>query len=123
MINEQHSLHTKIDSSWQEMLKYLSYADIYKLDDENSFLRYCFIAFFSTNKTRYQNIYTSSRENFFPIDIFLGLSKSDKNKDVVNAKIKELHVFLDFFGYLCQKLCLFGKKIKASLLYDALFSS
>ncbi len=97
MINEQHSLHTKIDSSWQEMLKYLSYADIYKLDDENSFLRYCFIVFFSTNKTRYQNIYTSSRENFFPIDIFLGLSKSDKNKDVVNAKIKELHVFLDFF--------------------------
>ena len=92
---EKHTLHDSIDSSWQEMLKYLSYADIYKLDDENSFLRFCFIAFFSANKAKYQNIYTSLRKDFFPMDIFLNLHKNNNN-ETVNLKINELHKFLDF---------------------------
>lgn len=93
---KKHTLHDRIDASWQEMLKYLSYADVYRLEDENNFLRYCFITFFNANKEKYQNIYNSLRKEFFPIKIFLELYKNDKGRDLVNTTIKKLHEFLDF---------------------------
>ncbi len=69
-LGENHSLHKKIAESWEGMLKNLNRADIHTIEEENSFLRVCFITFFSSTKLKYQNIYKTLKEEIFPIKAF-----------------------------------------------------
>lgn len=84
-LGENHSLHKKIAESWEGMLKNLNKADIHTIDEENSFLRACFITFFSSSKLKYQNIYKTLKEEIFPIKAF-----SQKNTDISDKLIKFL---------------------------------
>ncbi len=100
LLGANHSLHKKINITWSKMLTSLNLAQVHTIDDENSFLRFCFITFFSSNRLEYQKICDKLKKSYFPINLFIQ-PVSEKNTDETIAqkkanKIKELQQFLNF---------------------------
>lgn len=108
-LGKDHTLHETINKSWGDMLKYLNYAQVYTVDEENSFLRFCFITFFSSVKDKYQHIYKTLKEELFPAKMFISTSAEYNQKNVLQ-KIEELKNFLKFLVsaskyYACLLKC------------------
>lgn len=72
-------LRTTVDISWGEILKNLNESGMTSNDDENSFLRNCWIVFADTNKSRSYYVYDNLKERFPPKD----KDKWDKLKEFV----------------------------------------
>lgn len=56
------NLKDKIISNWPEILKNLSIADKESIEDEDSFLRFCWIVYFDTNKSKSYYVHEGIKE-------------------------------------------------------------
>ncbi len=69
----------EINISWSEILVNLSNAHIYSNNDENSFLRNCYLVFFDTNKTKSWHVYEQLKLRFNPEETDEKIIKNDYN--------------------------------------------
>lgn len=76
-------LRTVVDRSWGGILKNLNESGMTSNDDENAFLRNCWIVFADTNKNRSYYVYDNLKERFPP------------NEAAKWAKLKEFVLFLE----------------------------
>lgn len=90
-INSQKKLRSKINDNWGTILKNLSHASVISNDEENNFLRNCYLVFFSANKGRSWYVYQELKERY----------KADDNKDIEN-KVIEIENFIDFVQQASQ---------------------
>lgn len=65
-IHSDGALKDKINSSWGEILKRLNQAGVNRNEDENAFLRNCYIIFHSTNKSKSWYVYDQLKELYPP---------------------------------------------------------
>lgn len=78
-IHNYTTFREEINTSWSEILVNLSNAHVYSNNDENSFLRNCYIVFFDTNKTKSWHVYEQLKLRFNPEETNLGKIKEDYN--------------------------------------------
>lgn len=86
-INDYDTFRQEINTSWSEILVNLSNAHIYSNNDENSFLRNCYLVFFDVNKTKSWHVYEQLKLRFNP-------DETDKEK--VQANSIQIKAFIDF---------------------------
>ena len=84
-INNKNNLRTNVDELWGKILAYLSEANITNNDEENRFLRNCYIVFISPNKSESWNVYENLKEKYIPGNI-----------DDLDLKVTEISRFIDF---------------------------
>jgi len=96
-IHSNNLLRDKINTSWGPLLKHLSEAHIVSNDDENRYLRNCFIVFYSANKQKSWNVYDELKEKYKPEDI-----------EHIDDKIKEIINFIDFIEQAAQSYAFFS---------------
>ncbi len=93
--NRITDLRLTIDNSWGIILKNLNESGVTSNDDENSFLRNCWIVFEDTNKSRSHHVYDSLKKRF---------PSTDKGKW---NKLKEFVLFIEnasnTYRYLLSK--------------------
>ena len=85
IIHELHTLRENINSSWGTILKNLNKANVRTTDDENSFLRFCYIVFFNANTKKSWHVYRELKAKDFSI-----------KQDWTEEKTKKLQDFLIF---------------------------
>lgn len=95
-INTKKSLRNKINENWGTILKYLSKASVITNEDENRFLRNCFLIFYSANKGRSWYVYDELKDRYKVED------KSD-----LERKIIEIEEFVDFLQNAAQSYAFF----------------
>ena len=95
-INSRNRLRNKINDNWGTILKHLSYASVKSNDEENNFLRYCYLVFFSPNKGRSWYVYDELKDKF----------KVEDKSDLDN-KIIEIEEFIDFVQQAAQSYAFF----------------
>ena len=88
-IHTRESLRNKINSKWGHIQIWLSNANITSNDDENSFLRNCFIVYFDTNKTKSWYVYDELKKLYNP---------HITDDSIVNENIKDIDKFVDFLS-------------------------
>ncbi|MDY6894065.1 MAG: DUF262 domain-containing protein [Thermotogota bacterium] len=84
-IHDKHTLRKNINESWGQILRYLSIAGVATNEEENYFLRNCFIVFYSPGKNKSWYVYDEIKERYRPEDI------SD-----LDSKIEEIKKFVSF---------------------------
>jgi uncharacterized protein with ParB-like and HNH nuclease domain len=100
-IHEYKTFREEINTSWSEILVNLSNAHVYSNNDENSFLRNCYLVFFDTNKTKSWHVYEQLKLRFNPDETDKGKIQEDYNtisKFVTFLKEASLH-----YSYLFNK--------------------
>jgi uncharacterized protein with ParB-like and HNH nuclease domain len=90
-IHGKKGLKNKINETWGEILKNLNEAKVTSNDDENSFLRNCYIVFYSTNKSKSWYVYNELKQLYKPDD--------PKNLD---NKFDEIERFIEFILHAAQ---------------------
>lgn len=90
-INSRNSLRNKINDNWGSILKYLSQASVTSNDEEDKFLRNCYLVFYSANKGRSWYVYQELKEKY----------KAEDNNDIEN-KVIEIENFIDFVQQASQ---------------------
>jgi len=63
-VGEFYELEKKVTDAWPKILSNLSDAGLTENEDENAFLRYCWITFYSSNKIDSHRVYEILKENF-----------------------------------------------------------
>lgn len=63
-VGEFYELEKKVTDAWPKILSNLSDAELTENEDENAFLRYCWITFYSSNKTDSHRVYEVLKDNF-----------------------------------------------------------
>ncbi|MBU3926557.1 MAG: DUF262 domain-containing protein [Bacteroidetes bacterium] len=100
-INAKDSLRSKINDNWGEILRNLSEAGATSNDEENNFLRNCFIVFYSPNKSKSWYVYDELKLKYKPED----------NTDI-DEKITEIKQFIDFLNEAARHFAYFyGQKV------------
>jgi len=84
-IHNDIELKKKINERWGTILKHLNSAYIKSSDDENRFLRNCYLVFYSNNKTKSWYVYDELKEEYPP----------QKNENIED-KLSEISKFVDF---------------------------
>lgn len=95
-INSKNNLRNKINNNWGTILKYLSHASVTSNEDENNFLRNCYLVFFSANKGRSWYVYDELKEKF---------KVEDKND--LESKVSKIESFIDFVQQAAQSYAFF----------------
>ena len=78
------SLRVTINETWTKILKNLNKAYVRSLDDENNFLRYCYLVFFDDSTKKSQHVYRELKNLF------------SATEELVDEKIEKLQKFLCF---------------------------
>lgn len=95
---DRDELRKSINTNWSEVLKYLSFAQVTSIDEENSFLRNCYLVFFSSSKNKSWDVYDELKKKF-PI---FELSDDDINYNI--TEIENFILFLErasrYYAYL-----------------------
>ena len=91
------NLKDKIISNWPEILKNLSIANKESVEDEDSFLRFCWIVYFDTNKSKSYYVHEGIKAQY-PID------------DIDDASYIKLEQFIDFMVYASKVYAQFFNK-------------
>lgn len=63
-IKNDTQLRIKIDDVWEKLLKRLNMADVVSNDEENRFLRNCYLVFYDPNKSKSWYVYDRLRERY-----------------------------------------------------------
>jgi uncharacterized protein with ParB-like and HNH nuclease domain len=84
-IHSQNILRTKINDNWGDILRNLSHAKVTSNNDENYFLRNCYIVFYSANKSKSWYVYDELKDRYKP----------DDTNDVA-IKVAEIVSFIEF---------------------------
>jgi uncharacterized protein with ParB-like and HNH nuclease domain len=95
-INSKNNLRTKINDNWGTILKNLSHASVISNDEENNFLRNCYLVFFSPNKGRSWYVYDELKDKF---------KIEDKND--LEGKVAKIESFIDFIQQAAQSYAFF----------------
>ncbi|GAA4971474.1 DUF262 domain-containing protein [Algibacter aquimarinus] len=95
-INNKVSLQVKVNNNWESILKYLSESGVISNQDENNFLRNCYLVYYSANKSKSWNVYDELKLKYKPDD------KSD-----LEDKIEEIEGFIDFIQEASQSFAYF----------------
>ena len=97
----KQSLRISINRKWIEIQKNLSHAEKTSNEEEDRFLRYCYLVFFDTNKEKSWWVYEQLKQKF---NVY--------NKDIhfIDASIDEIEKFINFL-------------VNASLHYAYLYNS
>ena len=98
-IKKQKILKSKVNNTWGKILKYLSLAKITSNQDENSYLRNCYIVFFSPHKSNSWNVYKELRNKYPP-----------ENEEDINDKITEITNFINFILQAAQSYAYLFRK-------------
>jgi hypothetical protein len=97
-IHDQKQLKVKINETWGNILQYLNKARITSNDDENRFLRNCYIVFYSSDKSKSWAVYDQLKEKYPPDDL-----KS------LPKKINKISEFIDFVLICAQSYSYFSR--------------
>lgn len=90
-IHSSRSLKDKINHNWVTLLRHLSEAGITSNEEENKYLRNCYIVFYSTNKQKSWYVYDELKELYKPEDI-----------ENLSDKLEEICEFIDFIEQAAQ---------------------
>jgi uncharacterized protein with ParB-like and HNH nuclease domain len=90
-INSRNGLRNKINDNWGSILKYLSQAYVTSNEEEDKFLRNCYLVFFSANKGRSWYVYQELKEKY----------KAEDKIDI-DKKVIEIEGFIDFIQQAAQ---------------------
>jgi hypothetical protein len=85
-VNRKHSLRDEVNDAWGRILQRLSVAGWSSSDDEDRFLRNCYLVFFDTTKSKSWDPYGQLKE-LFPTDT--------KRPDFATSSLSEFVKFLD----------------------------
>lgn len=83
-IHRWNQLREQVNTSWGRILKSLNRAQVNTQDEEDAFLRNCFILFYSTNKSKSWNVYDEIKK-YYPPD----------NHENMQHKFDEISRFID----------------------------
>jgi len=83
-IHKQLLLKEKVNNNWGTILEYLNKAKIVSNDDENRYLRNCYIVFFSSNKSKSWDVYEQLKQRYPTSD------------DDIENKVAEINDFINF---------------------------
>jgi len=86
-IFDKKTLRDNVDNKWGKILFNLSKAGIISNEDEDGFIRNCYIVYFDYNKSRSHHVYDELKERF-KVDLI-----SDK---FLEDNIRDIHCFIDF---------------------------
>lgn len=86
-IHNYTTFREEINTSWSEILVNLSNAHVYSNNDENSFLRNCYIVYFDTNKTKSWHVYEQLKLRFNP---------DETNKEKIEENYNTISDFVTF---------------------------
>ncbi|NLZ73132.1 MAG: DUF262 domain-containing protein [Bacteroidales bacterium] len=95
-INSVNSLRDKVNDCWGNILRYLSKAQVISNEEENQFLRNCYLVFFSANKGRSWYVYDELKIKY---DV-------EDNLDI-EKKAEEIKSFIDFIEQAAQSYAFF----------------
>ena len=104
LVSANHSLHTKISNCWEGLLKNLNRADIHTIDDENNFLRFCFITSFSPSKSKYQNIYATLKTEIFSVQSFSEEEKLDESIDKLDKFLNFMETAAKYYSCIVRSV-------------------
>ena len=99
-IHDREKLRQDINNKWEKLQINLSKANVDGNEDENNFLRYCYLVFYSHVKSRSWYVYSELKEKY---------NVQNKDPDYIENSIREIQEFIDFIE-------------KASLYYAYLFN-
>jgi hypothetical protein len=95
---EKDSLRKVINEKWRELQENLSISGKTGNDDENKFLRYAYLVFYSYNKSRSYYVYDELRAKY----------KTDqKDKTLVNTQTIEIESFVRFLAHCARAYTFF----------------
>jgi len=100
-IHNYTTFRNEINTIWSDILVNLSNAHIHSNNDENSFLRNCYLVFFETNKTKSWHVYEQLKLRFNPDE-----TDTDKINQDYHTISKFVHFLKDaslHYAYLFNK--------------------
>lgn len=100
-------LKDKINSNWGDILKRLNQASVSTNDEENAFLRNCYIVFYSTNKSKSWNVYDQLKELYPPLAT-----------DRLPEKLQQIGQFVDFIQGASRNYAFFFHSTRFKEEYD-----
>jgi uncharacterized protein with ParB-like and HNH nuclease domain len=80
-------LHSNINEKWAHILNFLNKAGVEKPEEEDNFLRYCYIVFFKASKSKSHHVYDDLKDVFDP---YINIDKD------IDENIKKMDNFIDF---------------------------
>ena len=86
-IYEKDTLRKTINDKWYEILENLSISDKTSNDDEDSFIRFCYIVFYEANKEKSHHVYEQLKMRYSP-------QETDKEK--INNQVTQIKNFIAF---------------------------
>ncbi len=95
-INNKTELKDKINERWGIILKYLNSAEIFSSEDENRFLRNCYIVFYSYNKSKSWYVYNELKD-LYRID---NKKDSDNDLDTISRFIDFIETAAKHYSFL-----------------------
>ncbi len=94
-IFDRNTLRETINKKWGDILRNLSKAAITDNEDENSFLRNCYIVFYYASKTKSWYVYNEIKEKFNTNKIVEQKEQNEK-ENLIDSNIKSIQSFIDF---------------------------
>ncbi|MCJ8291029.1 MAG: DUF262 domain-containing protein [Crocinitomicaceae bacterium] len=98
-IHNRSSLQDKVNDNWKHILKYLNDAGVVSNSDENNYLRYCYLVFFSANKKKSWYVYDELKKRYKPDDT-----------DNLDEKVKKIEAFIDFIQEAAKSYAFFKNR-------------
>jgi uncharacterized protein with ParB-like and HNH nuclease domain len=95
-IKSKPALREKVNRNWGKILQYLSKAGAVSNNDENNYLRNCYIVYYSSNKKKSWHAYDELKLKYKPDDY-----------DGVDEKIDQISDFVDFLEKAAQAYAYF----------------
>lgn len=88
-IHGKDKLKEDVNSKWGHIQRNLSQANRTSNDDENSFLRYCYLVFFNPNKEKSWDVYNECKLIF---------DAKNKESDYVEKSVSRMRAFVEFIS-------------------------
>jgi uncharacterized protein with ParB-like and HNH nuclease domain len=99
-IHGKATLRTIINDKWREIQENLSEAGQTSNEDENSFLRFCYIVFYEANKEKSHAVYEQMKVRYSP---------QEKIEDKINQQVTEMERFVIFLANSSRNYAYFFK--------------
>lgn len=106
-IHNKDSLRKTINDKWREILENLSNSGKTSNEDENSFIRFCYIVFYETNKEKSHDVYEQMKIRYSP---------HESNQEKIDQQVIQMQNFVSFvasssinYSYFFKSNQLLGK--------------
>lgn len=106
-VHEKESLRKTINDKWREILENLSISGKTSNEDENSFIRFCYIVFYETSKEKSHDVYEQMKIRYSP---------HESNQEKIDQQVIQMQNFVSFvasssinYSYFFKSNQLLGK--------------